>query len=186
MVCLALLREHFGQAAHLPAGAAAAALTLLLGGGYAAQVRRDIARWDSASDLQARVLSQLRLAVPHPLKGQTLYVFGAPSKVSAGIPIFFETWDLNGAVRLMFNDASLVAYPIYAGTRFVCGPPGMHPSREAYPNGPDGGYGESERARYGKGLFVDLPSRRAQRIDSRAACLAATRRFRPGPLYASR
>ena len=157
----------------------------MLGAGYVGQVRHHMARWDRADDLQARALSQLKLTVPHPLKGQTLYVLGAPSRVSAGIPVFFEKWDLAGAAQLMFNDASLVAYPIYAGTRFVCGMRGIHPSRDAYPNGPDGGYGEGERARYGNAVLIDLPSRTVERIDSRATCLSATQRFSPGPLFAT-
>jgi hypothetical protein len=165
--------------------AVSAAVGLVLATGYLVQLRRDIGRWDEANRLQEQSLARLSDAVKGGVAGRTLYVFGAPSRVSPGIPVFWDTGDLDGAVRIMFDEPTVTAIPIYGRTRVICGRRELFPSLPGYPNGPDGGYGEDQAARYGAARFVDLRTGTVKTIHDRRGCVAAKKQFVPGPIFAS-
>lgn len=145
---------------------------ILVGSGFVARVRNDIRHFDEATVLQADALARLRRALPAPKSGTTILTFGYAAETAPGIPIFWHSWDLSGAVRVKWNDASLSALPVYR-SGVVCNPRSLYPSALR---------SEHRRAAYGRAVAVDLPSGRTKRIDSRRDCLQARRIFRPGPL----
>lgn len=148
-------------------------------------VRADAEKWDRASHEQETVLSALQASVRAPAEGQTLFVFRAPARAAAGIPIFAEAWDLDGAARIIYDEPSIAAYPIFGRVRMVCSRRSVFPFTESS-TGPDSDpWGPAQGAAYGKAVFVDVQNRRAEEISNRSECQMARRRFKPGPLYLS-
>jgi hypothetical protein len=160
----------------LAAGLCAAG-ALLIGAGYVQDLYTHEDAWARAADESDRVLDAMVAAVPDVKTGDTLYTFGHPGSVAPGVVVFAFTWDLNGAVKLAFDDPSLIAYPIVEGVTMECGPDSVGPV------GP-GWSPELQGARYGRAVFVDVPTARGERIDSAAECRRAVQRFTPGPTYA--
>jgi hypothetical protein len=159
-----------------PAAALSVALALLIALGYTLDLRDDERAWARADAESQAVLTALEQAVPDPAAGSTLYTFGAPGSIEPGVVVFAFRWDLVGAVKLVYDEESLAGYPILEGTVMTCGLEDMGPTGSGWLPG--------HRAAYGKGYFVDVPSARAERIDSRSECRAALARFVPGPAYA--
>ena len=149
-----------------------AASVLVLGSGWIARVRDDIALFRGASARQTEELSLLDQVVGRPRSGSTLLVFGFPATTAPGIPVFSEPWDLEGAIRLRWNDYSLEAFPIFR-RGVTCTPGGIKPL-------------EFDQQRYlieyERAVFVDLATRSSRRVRSREACLQALPEFTPGPL----
>jgi hypothetical protein len=158
---------------------AAAVLTVtmaaILGLGYASDVRNDQRTWIDAGESSDQVLTALSEAVPDPAPGDTLYTFGHPAQEAFGVAIFGYSWDLLGAARLLYDDPSVIAYPVIAGTTMQCGRERMGPL------GP-GWSPELQGATYGTGVFVDVSTATANRIGSLRACRAALPRYVPGPI----
>jgi hypothetical protein len=98
--------------------------------------------------------------------------FGAPAQAAPGVPIFDRPWDLGGALELRSGGAVTSAYPVYEGVKVSCD------RRLAIDGG--GGYGRFELP-YRRLYFGDLEAG-VTRVNSPAACAAALRRLRPGPL----
>jgi hypothetical protein len=180
LACILAFRT-FGNRRALVAGfAVAGALILCLG--YLDRLVDDIRRFDRAYALGADVISGLG-AVPQPPSGTTIFSAGQPIEVEPGFPVFGNTWDLSGAVRVLYNDDSLTGLPYFPGTTLACHADGLEPVNPRY--GTDG-QGNAVRFRppYGKVLFYDAPSRRYELVTSRRQCLTIAERFRPGPEYA--
>jgi len=137
-------------------------------------MRDDIALFNAAHARQAEELSLLEDVVGHPRSGSWLLVFGFPATTAPGIPIFSEPWDMEGAVRLRWNDYSLEAFPIF-GRGVSCNPGGIKPL-------------EFDQRQYSvpyeRAVFVDLAKRARRRVPSREACLQALPEFTPGPFVA--
>jgi len=153
--------------------ATSAALAIVIALGYADDVRKDRQVWVRASASADRALAAIEKALPDPPAGSTIYTFGYPGGEAPGITIFGYTWDLVGAIRLTYDDPSLAGYPMLGATQIDCGRDGLAPI------GP--GWTGAQLARYGSAYFVDVPSGRTKRIDSRRECLAARPYFVPGP-----
>jgi hypothetical protein len=161
-----------------PALVVTASVAIVIGLGYAHLVRNDIGRWNRAAALQERVLAGLEATVPDPRPGSVLYAYGFPALVSPGVLVFAQTWDLSSAVKLVWDDHTLRAYPIVEGTRFACAKSGLYPF--ASPVGD--GYGRAQGAPYGKAIFVDAASRRARLVRSKNECRKVAESLRPGPV----
>jgi hypothetical protein len=142
---------------------AAAALCVAIGAGYVVQVADDQRGWQRSADVQAEVLAAVRATVKDPPPETTVYTFGAPSFVAPGVPSFSLSFDLRAAVQLAYDDRSLSAYPVRGLDVIECRTEGLQPV--------GGTYGEPHSSPYGLAVFVDVPRRRAIRIDSRAQCL---------------
>jgi hypothetical protein len=136
---------------------------------YGKLVRDDAALWDLAASQQARILSLLREAVPRPAHGTTIFLYGAPPQVAPGVPVFSEIWDFNGAVKLLYHDGSLRAFPAPEGGSH-CGPIGL-------PRPLGTRYNEPDTARYGRIIAFDAATGRAVPIRSAAECASASRSF---------
>jgi hypothetical protein len=155
--------------------AAIALASVLLALNFGDRLRADIRRWDRATVLQRDFLSALKQTAQRPSAGSTIYTFGYPAEVPPGIPIFTHYWDMNGAVRLTFNDPSLDGRPIYVPGGVVCTRAFVYPTR----------FGLKYASNYGKTLFVDLRAHKALVVRSQSRCDEAKKMFRPGALNAS-
>lgn len=166
----------------LPALATAAAIGVI-GALYTHQVRGDIIRWDRAAALQRAVLAAARTSLPSLPAHTTVYVSGFPALVAPGVSVFSEPWDLTGAIQLQHRDATLAAYPVVQGVRFVCGASSIYPmAAPAAWDALQGGYGMAQGARYGSAIFLDATRRKAHRVTSVRSCGRAQRYITLAPL----
>jgi hypothetical protein len=139
--------------------------------GFGDRLHADIARWDRATIAQGEFLSALKRTVKKPAGGSTIFSFGYPAEVSPGIPIFTHFWDLNGALRITFDDSSLKGLPIYRPGGIICDKSFVYASL----------FGVEHASPYGRTMFVDAAARRLIAVRSRSVCTASKTRFRPGP-----
>jgi hypothetical protein len=143
--------------------------------GFAGRTRDDIANWDAATVAQRSFLSDLKRVLPRPSPRSTIFSFGYPAEAADGIPIFTHFWDMNGALRLTYDDPSLHGLPIYRpGEGVVCA--------HSFAYGTSAG--TRVTGRYGRTIFVDVVSQRHTILRSQANCKADARLFFPGPLIA--
>jgi hypothetical protein len=145
--------------------------------GYGHDIRSDQRAWADADKESDRMLSSIKTALPNPPPGSTIYSFDYPGSQVLGIVIFAYQWDLNGAIKLTYDNPTLSGYPILEGTTMRCARKGVEPTGE--------GWGSLYGAPYGKAFFVDATRVRARRIDSRAACQKSLDHFKPGPAVKS-
>jgi hypothetical protein len=148
-----------------------------LGVGYVRGIDHDKASWDLASRWQYRVLSVLRAQVPHPPAGAVIYAFDYPSYTTPGVPIFASSWDLNGAVKVLYHRYAISAYPGIAGVSMVCTP------NQLYPSG--AGYTVKYGANYGLGYLIDVGSGHVAVPRTDAECRHDVSAFVPGPFELS-
>lgn len=137
----------------------------VIGVGYVHRTLDDRADWIRGAEAQQRVLDAIEASVPadHP-RGTTVYTFGERTYVAPGVPAFSVTWDLKGAVRLLFDDRTMRGYAISPDGKIACLDDGVDPRGFAF------GRGAGQGARYGRAYFVDVPAKQAVRITSRAVC----------------
>lgn len=140
--------------------------------GYGIRLGNDEADWGTAADRQAEILAGAGAELSPLPRGSTVLSFGAPAQAAPGVPVFYRPWDLGGALELRSGGAVTSAYPIYEGVSVSCG-------RRLVIDG-GGGYGRFDLP-YRRLYFGDLETG-VSPVDSPAACMAALRRLRPGPL----
>jgi hypothetical protein len=99
------------------------------------------------------------------------YAFNFPTFTAPGVPVFAWIWDLPGAMKVTFRDPSIAGFPILPGTTWQCNKKGLFPV-SPYGTGP------GEGAAYGAAFFVDVTAGVKERIDSKAECQSAQRRFK--------
>lgn len=159
------------------------AVVALVGLGFLDRLATDKRQWRQASELESQAVATLKSTVPDLPPGSTIYTFNYPAQVAPGVPIFSDTWDLQGAVRINWDDRSLAAYPIFEQTRFVCGERRTHPvgGEEFYFL--EDGYGREQSGSYGRVLAVDLRTGEVHRISSQQACRKILSRMTPGVRY---
>lgn len=87
-------------------------LAVILIIGWARIAHTKLTQWNQASMAAEATLTRIRHALPHPPRGSTIVVTGEPLYGAPDIPIFATTWDLNGALELLYNDSSLRADPL--------------------------------------------------------------------------
>jgi hypothetical protein len=147
--------------------------------GYYNRLRESAAVWDRTWDQEKAILTTLQRSLPNPPPSSTIYTFGHPLlSENAGLPIFYQSWELRGAVQTVFDDPSIAAYPALPGTTVACTADGAHFE--------GGGYISSAGDVYGDVFLVDIPSGRVERIESRSECVALAPQFKAGPLQVSR
>ncbi|MGD0452011.1 MAG: hypothetical protein ABSB69_00300 [Solirubrobacteraceae bacterium] len=153
-------------------GLAIAALVFV---GYVHRTRQDVAAWDRAGTIQRRELAQLK-AAGRPASGTTIYTFAGVGATAVEVPVFQRTVALNSAVQLLWNDPTLHAYPIFAGTEMTCTATEVVP----VPAGANNEAGPAQSAKYRQAVFYDFRSGRQQLIASAAECRQAVASFVPG------
>ena len=173
-VVVALVAAAASLAFRRPATAKVAtfAVVFALAGGYALRLHSDEAAWVRAAAYQRHVLAAIDSRFPRLQSGTTLVTFGAPGEASPGAPVFVADWDLNGALEVRRNDASLHAFPVYEGVTVSCGP---HRLVLDFP-----GSRGNARVPYRRLFFFDVARNRAAQVATHAACENA-HTFRPGP-----
>jgi hypothetical protein len=151
----------------------AAVAAIALGVGYIQRVDDDKTAWAAATREQLHVERAVRQAVPRPPRGATLFTFGEPGWAASGVPIFAATWDLQGAVRMLYGDKTLDGQPVIPPMSMVCTAKGL------YFNGL--GYGPASARPYGLAVLVDVPAGTAVRPMNRGQCQRAAGRYPVGP-----
>jgi hypothetical protein len=116
--------------------------------GYIHTTRIDVSDYDSATVTQNEVVGALRRTVIAPANGAVIYAEGYPPYTPRFTPTFAATWDLNGAVKILYHNGTLRGYPVYAPGHLVCG------ATEIYPQG--AGYTTAYGARYGTAYVVNV------------------------------
>jgi len=159
LVMLASLQ--LGERLRRPAAPIALALTALLAVGYAVRLQSDERSWRDAANAQERVLAEVA-DTPAPPRGGGLAAFGVRAFAAPGVPVFHQSWDLTGALRLLWDDQSLQAYPVNNGRAVACAPAGVEVTGED----------ETPRLPYGRTRFFDAATGRSVRIGSRSDCSA--------------
>jgi hypothetical protein len=112
------------------------------------------------------VLGALRSSMPPPPPGSTVIARGFDLFAAPGVPVFAATWDLNGAVKLLWNDKTLQGWPAPPGA-LRCTAAGTTLEGIGAIRAP---------APYGRAYIVDV--RRpgaATRVDSRRTCATLAR-----------
>ena len=132
----------------------------------------------SAYGEDVRVLSVVRETIPKPVAGSTIWTFGQPIEIRSGVPVFGNTWDMTGSVRLTYDDPTLTSLVADQGTIFHCTRTGVVPGGVYAVEGkPDPTYS----SKYGRTYFVDTTDGRAKLIRNRAQCRILSHRFPLSP-----
>jgi hypothetical protein len=151
-------------------------LACLLGAAYVHVLERHIGLWDDAFRTQTAATDRMQRRLPHLPSGTTVFTTDYPAYLTLGVPIFAVTWDLNGMIKLRYQDPSLAGYPVIEGEQLACG------RRAVVLRGAEGTVAE---APYGLVRLLDLGTGRNAAPRDRRGCLAVIDTYTPGPLYVS-
>jgi hypothetical protein len=148
-------------------------LSVMLGAAYIHVLERHSRLWRAAYSLELSGMAKLQATFPTLPHRAVIFTSNYPASETLGVPIFDNTWGLNGMVRLRYADSTLRAYPITEERGLECLDSGMGVSRdEGIPPAP-----------YGTAWLVDLQTGRNSKPLDRAECLANVSQYPPGPLY---
>lgn len=154
--------------------AATVIAALLLGAAYLRTLDRHISLWETAYETQRQGIATMKERYPDLPEGSTVFTSGFPAYETIGVPVFAALWDMNGMVKLEYDDGSLSAYPMLEGMSVACGQKGA---------GLTGPGAPASLVPYGKARFLDLGSGEGAMPRSRQQCEAIAPRFVPGPMY---
>ena len=165
------------------AAAAACAGTVALLGVFVAAIGSDRQDYERAAELQREALAVVE-DVGRPPAGTTIYLFGIAGETAPNVFTFVRSNDLSAALRLLWNDDSIMGVPVSSteatwpgntpeNSGIRCEATGVQPRGwlyEDYPATP-----------YGTARFVDVRTRASETIDNQVACQRALAQFqRPG------
>ena len=108
-----------------------------------------------ASATARAAVDTIEQTIARPPSGTLVLTVGVPPLIAPDLPVFAATWDLQGALRLRYEDGTLDGFNAYQG--FQCTPGTM-----TVPAGPSGSYGRT--------VVVDVPGRRAWKVGSPREC----------------
>jgi hypothetical protein len=150
------------------------AVTLVLAAAVAATwtgpLRKDEAAYARAFAIAEQSLHVLDRRVPKPPHFTTIYTFGLPKETEPVVPVWDASWDLTGAVRILWHDHTLKGVPSPTISDVRCNRGSIEPIGGLYS-------GRSSDSSYGKAIFVFVPSGQVRVIRNRTACEAARRRY---------
>jgi hypothetical protein len=146
------------------------------------EIRDDVRAWDRAGKIDGGTLAAVREAGKPPA-GTTIYTFGVGGTTAPFVFTFAASWDLAGAVQLLWHDPTLrgVPSPTLAPSFANFNDPSLagntpHNSglscRKSTVRPRGWLYSERDASRYGRTLFVDVPRRRSVVVRNRRTCLA--------------
>ncbi len=145
--------------------------TLLVGVGFIDRVRADAGRYEASAAQQREQLATLRRVLPRIPRHTTVFTFGHSLTSGHGVPILDAPWVLTAAVKLRWDDPSLIAVSA-VGKDVTCA---RDEARvEFHVAGSDVVYA----ARYGRAEFVDLSIPSVRHVDSRRHCRETLAAFR--------
>lgn len=146
-------------------------LGILLGAGFVDVLRRHTAIWNAAFAGERTAIDRLKAEFPRLPSWNTLLVGGYPANQTLGVPILGSTWDLDGMVKMEWDDRTLGAYPILPGFEPRCRAEGVQ--IEAL----------ETTVAYGTAILVDLGDGQRSKPRDRAACRHVIDGYGPGPEY---
>jgi len=156
------------------------AVTVVLGAvllaAYTHVLRRHIAIWDTAYVAETTAIGEIETQLPDLPPKTTVFVGGYPANQTLGVPILGAIWDLDGMVKMEYDDVSLRAYPILPGLRLVCRARGVALVGTGAPEW---------TAPYGTARLLDLRMGRRAVPRTEKACRRVVSSYVPGPLYLS-
>lgn len=161
----------------LVATSVTAVLAIGLGFAYKGVVERHGDIWSTAFRAQMAGLGQMKSQFPTLPDGTTVYAAGYPAYQTLGVPIFSTTWDVNGAIKLQYQDGDLAAFPVLPDMRLVCRREGV-----TLMLGPDPVGGTTP---YGSARFLDVPTGRNATPHNPRQCRRQAPRYSAGPFYLS-
>lgn len=173
----ALLSRPVGRGTALGSRVTALSSTvaIAIGLGYADGLRADQRSWARAADGVDHVLASVERGVPAPNPHDTIYTFNFPGWEKTEVPIFSTPLDLPGALRLMYDDATLAAGPVVDRvSAFRCERRRMVLAGAFWLR-------SGTVSRYGKAVLVDAETGAWHRVRSAAECREALRTLPPGP-----
>lgn len=160
----------------------ASGVTVLLGvvlaASYTHVLRRHIELWNLAYSAEASGMQKTKELVPNPPPGTTIIAGSYPENQALRVPIFANTWDYDGMVKMEYDDFSLTALPVLENFNMHCRPGGLWLTRE----------GEREplkTALYGTIRMVNLATGEHATPRSQLDCRRVVRSYVPGPTYLS-
>jgi hypothetical protein len=157
------------------------ALGVILLGAYTHVLRRHIQIWDTAFIAEKTAMKRMRAQLPNLPSGTTVFTSSYPAYQTLGVPILSTTWDLNGMVKVEYDDDSLSAYPLVPGLKVTCLTDGVA-AQQVTP-----GEGESPGVTvpYGTVRLLNLTNGQHAAPRNRRSCERVAADYVPGPLYLS-
>jgi hypothetical protein len=98
------------------------AVVVLIGVGWVLQGRTHAEGYAQAATQRSAELAAIRHAVPHPPPGAVLVAVHGREWAAPGIPVFGHSWDLGGALKVVYGDGSIRGYPLSPGAPVACRP----------------------------------------------------------------
>jgi hypothetical protein len=152
------------------------ALACLLGAAYVHVLARHVGIWDDAFRIQTAAGERMQRQLPNLPPGATVFSTNYPAYLTLGVPIYAVTWDLNGMIKLRYDDSSLAAYPVIEGEELICERKGV------ILRGAEGTVAESP---YGLARFLNLGTGPHTAPHDVQECMAVVGSYAPGPLFLS-
>ena len=149
---------------------------LLLGAAYTHVLERHSDIWDESYAVQKEGMRRIQQALPDLADESIVIVTDYPANQTLGVPIFSATWDLNGMIKLSYDNGSLSAFPLLEGFQLVCGADGV---------GMRGNGEVPPVAAYGRVHLLNLEKGIHAAPRGRRECEGAIGRYAPGPSYSS-
>jgi hypothetical protein len=133
-------------------------------------VTTDQSAYTRAFALADHSLHVIDRRIPKPPTGTTIYTFGLPKETSSVVPVWDASWDLTGALRMLWHDHTVHGIPSPTISTVRCKSHAIEPVGGLY-------IGDRADSPYGRAVFVDVASQEVRRITSRPVCEAAAHRF---------
>ncbi len=158
----------------------ATGVAVVLGGvllaSYTHVLRRHIEIWNYAFSAESTALRKMKAKLPRLPEGTTVFASSYPANQTLGVPILSATWDLDGMVKMEYDDMTLSAYPVLPGLNVACRGDGVSLEGEGAP--------ELIRS-YGAVRLLNLDTGELAAPSDRQECEAVADRYVAGPLYLS-
>ncbi len=116
---------------------------------------------------EERIIDRVTETIPDPEPGATIVSFGHPVEMPGGFVSFGDYFDLDGALKLAYDDESIVAHPYLTGA--VCDEAGISFANITF--------SPARTLSYDHLYFVDTRTRRAIRVGDREACRRTAAEF---------
>ncbi len=168
VILAGLVVAHLLARPRLVMGVAGGLLVLILIGQSTVLLRHED-DYLAASQRQAAVLSSVRAGVPKPVPGALILTAGEDATVN-DVPVFDETWDLAGAISLLYGDRTVSGLPVVGDTRIACTTAAVRiMSRHQF----GGEIAAGRVVPFGVVYLVNVPTGRTVRITDAASCEGA-------------
>lgn len=143
---------------------------------YTHVLRRHIEIWNHAWVAESAAIQKIQKKLPQLPSGTTLVTSSYPAYQVPGVPILATTWDLDGMVKMEYDDNTLSAYPVLPGVSVVCRVGGVKLEGEGAPD---------VTRPYGEVRLFNLQTGEHAAPRSQSGCKRVAGRYIAGPLYLS-